>query len=904
MENKINLIPDIDWTKESLQFCSNYGKLYQKEDILSDHYLKICQGTTKNPFYISQKDNYISIKAYSLPWAFYRVSDYKAKDAAVMHLTDFKWSACTTCKLKIDDITKYVRVYPDIIESRIYKNRKVVSISHCKVMESDEYNQEGADLGEYYVANLGTNKAKIVNTDEEIEKCAAMAGQNSLSVYIPIFRVAGYSQDLRHHEIWGGLNDQLRFHADTIKMLTDFFNLDSEENKEVKKVFASKQYNGRTELASLYQLKTLLTIKLSGPIYDNKAEKAINFVKQIPEWDEPFTASPQADWYRLGDDIVLFFRASDVSWQGSRNLKILFAYNIKTKRRFYGEYNTKLEQWNFPIPSYEHIRDYCDLRSYVNGYGKDKEELPLITTVHCDDILDLFHGSNVEYLLTNMDPETQTIVSANCETTCVPVKSLITKNNIENIIFALIFSTSEPILEQFLKSKMFNLYLKGIEKWNDGKDWLCKNTTVTDKVMSDLKSAYNKYYIELEYLSKEKNLKKMLGMSMDQLRILDAKSAIHQYERCYTYSSPEIVYGRSDFILYGIERFLGTNLNALDANTFNKILDLVISHEGTRNNLSFTFFRELASNSLIKQQIIDNLNLQQKINLIQDLKGSSISYWYISDYLNMRAQLERIQSVRPDIPGIWDEKHYPLVPKAGMRFVPYFPNAVDPCFRTEFYSGAEMETRYRRGFSDVYERGDMKLVYNEDRSLLGISLNLNMGEMIKFLHDEISYWVTLYQDEAKAKLFAQAVTRSNILEWKDNTSGLEIVAPTNIADLKNEGHVLSHCVGTFVDAIIGGKENIVFLRRSDMPHSPFYTVEVYNEAGGDIRNAQIRQVHCYRNGDLTSNGQRQAYENSGMEVYNKEFDLIKFLQKWAKAKAGLINANSIRSCYGALCAVR
>ena len=64
MENKINLIPDIDWTKESLQFCSSYGKLYQKEDVLSDHYLQICQGTTKNPFYISQKDNYISIKAF------------------------------------------------------------------------------------------------------------------------------------------------------------------------------------------------------------------------------------------------------------------------------------------------------------------------------------------------------------------------------------------------------------------------------------------------------------------------------------------------------------------------------------------------------------------------------------------------------------------------------------------------------------------------------------------------------------------------------------------------------------------------------------------------------------------------------------------------------------------------
>ena len=180
--------------------------------------------------------------------------------------------------------------------------------------------------------------------------------------------------------------------------------------------------------------------------------------------------------------------------------------------------------------------------------------------------------------------------------------------------------------------------------------------------------------------------------------------------------------------------------------------------------------------------------------------------------------------------------------------------------------------------------------------------------MLKYLHDEAAYWVSFYNDAAKEEGFKVALERVKDYAYKDEETGLEIVLPTSVKDLQYEGNVLHHCVGTYVDSIIGGKENIVFLRRSDMPAEPYYTVELVppiDDHGKilDEHKKIIRQVHCYYNGDLTEEGQDKAYEQSSMPVYNKKFNIVEFLLKWAKAKKD-IDSQSIRSRYGALCALR
>ena len=62
--------------------------------------------------------------------------------------------------------------------------------------------------------------------------------------------------------------------------------------------------------------------------------------------------------------------------------------------------------------------------------------------------------------------------------------------------------------------------------------------------------------------------------------------------------------------------------------------------------------------------------------------------------------------------------------------------------------------------------------------------------------------------------------------WKDKN--FCIVVPQYSKDLKTEGAILNHCVGTYVDKVAKGKTFIVFLRRIMNPTEPYVTVEIKN----------------------------------------------------------------------------
>ena len=173
------------------------------------------------------------------------------------------------------------------------------------------------------------------------------------------------------------------------------------------------------------------------------------------------------------------------------------------------------------------------------------------------------------------------------------------------------------------------------------------------------------------------------------------------------------------------------------------------------------------------------------------------------------------------------------------------------------------------------------------------------NEAITYLHDEISKLINVYQNAAKSAAFTSALGRVNHLEYTDEESGLSIVAPKTPGDLIREGKTLSHCVASFVDPIINGTENVLFIRHTDNIDTPYFTMALSNV--GDIE-----QIHCYCNGQITEDGQRNAFERSGMPVYKEVKDISSFLIKWTKAKAkseGIRpKESSIKSYYGALCA--
>ena len=73
--------------------------------------------------------------------------------------------------------------------------------------------------------------------------------------------------------------------------------------------------------------------------------------------------------------------------------------------------------------------------------------------------------------------------------------------------------------------------------------------------------------------------------------------------------------------------------------------------------------------------------------------------------------------------------------------------------------------------------------------------------------------------------------------------GLVLVVPKDAQDIKREGEILHHCVGTYVEKVAKGETSIFFVRKEKEPDKPYYTMEWKDE--------QVYQCRGLRNASMT-----------------------------------------------------
>ena len=310
---------------------------------------------------------------------------------------------------------------------------------------------------------------------------------------------------------------------------------------------------------------------------------------------------------------------------------------------------------------------------------------------------------------------------------------------------------------------------------------------------------------------------------------------------------------------------------------------------------------------------IENLYnaLEKPLNTFLDLyfnKELYIGYYYAreyTDYLNMRKTLKKFQ---PN----FEEHRWPVVPgkmrttvtlrdrmtqyewttnyiiKATTNLTTYI-NKYGAESITILEAPADFESQAREQHYDHRITDQKPAIGRDDRIIIG--LNLDMKGAIRFLHDEIIPVHEVYKNQGKMEDFVTATKRADRLQYEDEE--FSIVIPKGPDDLVVEGKTLGHCVSSFIDPIINGTENVVFLRRNKCKNVPFYTIALSNKG-------EIEQVHCYRNGACSVDDQKTAWNTSRLESYENPVDIMPFLKKWAKEK----KLTNIQGRYGALCARR
>lgn len=625
--------------------------------------------------------------------------------------------------------------------------------------------------------------------------------------------------------------------------------------------------------------------------YKKKAELYKSILGKFS--DEIKNAAPRSQiWFR-DDNYIGCYVKHDTNinpntfyYYGCNSIDWVFLYNYKTRSRSLCKYSWKTREISSLIPSLKALQDinvsphyrWVSPAASISGQGEYQQTRPAFTPVICGGltIKELFANTNVGFLLDN-NPTFQ-VRDLNIRCTMgreqyISVSDAINSNCIQNWAFVFLASSNDQLLELLLKTQLYGLYRVALEAKCDGDDDIFRDI--------DRKELPRWGTVCMPYHGKQKNLIKMFGMTMDQLRFVNEK--IKSIQHCRGYWD----YRNKMYVPHWMDKIIKTPLSSIDMDTFKKLCEL--SLESSNTDLPAISFEGLSPKGIVN-------TFYEYVGHMQEFK----------DYIRARAQLQEIQKRLPDTPGIFSERLYPLKPKGGHKYI-RFISGMPAQGEFEYTRGGRVQRRlttwdeFVRFYSPKYPNAEF--IRNE-----GVILTLDSIKMLKYLHDEAAYWVSFYNDAAKDEGFKVALERVKDYAYKDEETGLEIVLPTSVKDLKYEGEILHHCVGTYVDSIIGGKENIVFLRRSDMPAEPYYTIELVPPVDhhGNILDEHkkfIRQVHCVHNGCLTEADQTRCYNQYHMPVYNKTFNIVKFLLNWAKAKKD-IDSSSIKTQYPALCALR
>ena len=373
-------------------------------------------------------------------------------------------------------------------------------------------------------------------------------------------------------------------------------------------------------------------------------------------------------------------------------------------------------------------------------------------------------------------------------------------------------------------------------------------------------SYWKRSSIFCNYDKKGTNLKKMFSVSMDKIKTYDEMLwAEYQKHLDDKTNVPSVSM---------IQNLVGDAFVNLDSKTFVEYLNY-----GRMYSLDSHTITEL------KPHIIDGKSPKETLMILNRI-GDTHRF---KDYLNLRTQYinyfdgENAEEIK---------KIYKVFPGKAKKFR-YIRERTSP-----YYYDRDRIISVEKQYSTYVETYKIcKPVYGNNGGLIGVYLELTEQEHIRLLHDELSEFVTQHQKELQAKGFKSAAER--LLKYEYTGEELSIVAPRESTELAIEGGTLSHCVAGFIDPVIRGTENVLFIRRNDMLNTPYYTMAISNDGC-------IEQIHCYRNGHLSASEQMEAYNKSGLPSYNKCFDIISFLHEWAKKKKGLVKESTIRESYGAL----
>ncbi len=130
-------------------------------------------------------------------------------------------------------------------------------------------------------------------------------------------------------------------------------------------------------------------------------------------------------------------------------------------------------------------------------------------------------------------------------------------------------------------------------------------------------------------------------------------------------------------------------------------------------------------------------------------------------------------------------------------------------------------------------------------------------EQLKDMHDSLLIIYNQKKFQIQENVFTKKVEKLEKYKYENDTC--MVVAPKHAADLIIEGNELRHCVKAYIQKVVDGNTNIMFIRKKDDPDKPFFTVEISN-------NGEIEQVHGFANCNADSDPLVSGFMNDWLKT--------------------------------------
>ena len=311
-----------------------------------------------------------------------------------------------------------------------------------------------------------------------------------------------------------------------------------------------------------------------------------------------------------------------------------------------------------------------------------------------------------------------------------------------------------------------------------------------------------------------------------------------------------------EYLNYGYQNFYALNMNFNIYSSLDKIFKININNTDNvmkflgLNNYQLTQLISYSKNfdknkppqeqTFIFSEIKELIGKQDISNM--DKKSFDVylkSYIAYKQYSGEKSNITKIVKTIKLIRVLYSHQvAFNMIPKIFML-------AITPTSKQRDFFGIQTILNYYYDYLNIVKK-------IEDTE--NFKAQFSSVDEIKLMHDNIVEIYNLKKEEYEIKKFNKQKEKWEKFIYENDT--YKVIYPDKPELLAKEGIELRHCVKSYIDRVIDGVTNILFIRKQEDIDKPFFTVEISNK--GDIE-----QVHGF--------GNRNASTEPGLEDFIKEW---------------------------------